>query len=110
NLDGNVLILFSLVEKHGKVLRELAKKYDKELFFVYGGTDVDQREKIRQIAETHKGCIILASYQTFSTGVNIRNIRHIIFASPTKSFTRVIQSIGRGLRTSATKTECDVYD
>lgn len=110
NLDGNVLILFSLVEKHGKVLRELAKKYDKELFFVYGGTDADQREKIRQIAETHKGCIILASYQTFSTGVNIRNIRHIIFASPTKSFSRVIQSIGRGLRISATKTECDVYD
>jgi len=110
NLEGNVLILFSLVEKHGKILRELAKKYNKEVFFVYGGTDVDQRENIRRIAEEHKGCIILASYQTFSTGVNIRNIRHIIFASPTKSFFRVIQSIGRGLRTSSTKTHCDVYD
>lgn len=110
-LEGNVLILFGLVEKHGKPLKELSKKYQKELFFVYGGTDVDDREKIRKLAETHKkGCIILASYQTFSTGVNIRNIRHIIFASPTKSFSRVIQSIGRGLRTSLTKTHCDVYD
>ena len=110
NMNGNVLILFSLVEKHGKILREIAKKYDKECFFVYGGTDTDQRENIRKIAEKHEGCIILASYQTFSTGVNIRNIRHIIFASPTKSFSRVIQSIGRGLRTSETKTHCDVYD
>lgn len=110
NLDGNVLILFNFVEKHGKILKEMSKKYDKELFFVYGGTDVNQRENIRKIAETHKGCIILASYQTFSTGVNIRNIRHIIFASPTKSYTRVIQSIGRGLRKSPIKTHCNVYD
>lgn len=110
NLDGNVLVLFGLVEKHGKVLREIAKRFDKELFFVYGGTDTDQRENIRRLAEEHKGCIILASYQTFSTGVNIRNIRHIVFASPTKSFSRVIQSIGRGLRTNSTKTHCDVYD
>jgi len=109
-LKGNVLILFSLVEKHGKILREMAKKYDKELYFVYGGTSADQREKIRTLAESHKGCIILASYQTFSTGVNIRNINSIIFASPTKSFSRVIQSIGRGLRTSATKTHCEVFD
>lgn len=110
SLDGNVLVLFSLVEKHGKILKELAENYAKETFFVYGGTDVDQRENIRRIAETHKGCVILASYQTFSTGVNIRNIRHIIFASPTKSFSRIIQSIGRGLRTTSTKTHCDVYD
>jgi superfamily II DNA or RNA helicase len=109
-LDGNVLILFSLVEKHGKPLLELAKKQGKEVYFVYGGTEADQRENIRKLAEAHKGCLIVASYKTFSTGVNIRNIRHIIFASPTKSFSRVIQSIGRGLRTSATKTHCDVYD
>lgn len=110
SLDGNVLILFNLVEKHGKVLLEMAKEKEKEIFFVYGGTQADQRENIRKIAENHKGCIILASYQTFSTGVNIKNLEHIIFASPTKSFTRVIQSIGRGLRISERKRSCEVHD
>lgn len=110
DLDGNVLVLFSLVEKHGKPLFEMMKKRDKEVFLVYGGTDVDDREKVRKMAESHKGCIILASYQTFSTGVSIRNLHHIVFASPTKSFSRVIQSIGRGLRTSETKSTCDIWD
>lgn len=110
NADGNVLILFSLVEKHGKVLKEMAKGLKKEVFFVYGGVDVDERERIRKLAETHKGCIILASYQTFSTGISIRNLHHIMFGSPTKSFSRVVQSIGRGLRTSKTKTECTIWD
>lgn len=111
NLEGNVLVLFSLVEKHGKPLRDMMKaSKGKDVYFVYGGVAVDDREKIRQMAERHKGCIILASYQTFSTGVNIRNIHHIVFASPTKSFTRVIQSIGRGLRTSETKTSCQIWD
>lgn len=110
-LEGNVLVLFSLVEKHGKPLRDMMVQYGgKEVFFVYGGTEVDQRELIRQRAETHKGCIILASYQTFATGVSIRNLHHIIFASPTKSYTRVIQSIGRGLRKSETKTSCTIWD
>jgi superfamily II DNA or RNA helicase len=110
-VEGNVLVLFSLVEKQGKPLFKMAKETaTKEVFFVYGGTDVDQREKIRQIAETHKGCIIFASYQTFATGVSIRSINNIIFASTTKSFTRVIQSIGRGLRKSATKTKCTLFD
>lgn len=113
-VEGNVLILFSLVEKHGKVLLDIAKlkaKDDgKEVFFVYGGTDADAREKVRQIAETHKGCIILASYQTFSTGVSIRNLHHLMLASPTKSYTRVVQSIGRSLRISDSKTHATLYD
>ena len=111
-LEGNVLILFSLVEAHGKVLQKMgeAASGGKEVFFVYGGVAGEERERIRKLAESHKGCIILASYQTFSTGINIRNINHIIFASPTKSFTRVIQSIGRGLRTSERKTHCTVWD
>jgi len=114
NCNGNVLVLFNLVQKHGKPLfkmaQEAAKTTGKEVFFVTGGTDTDQREKTRQIAEKHAGCIILASYGVFSTGVSVRNINSMIFASPSKSYKRVVQSIGRGLRVSDTKTRCDLFD
>lgn len=108
--EGNVLVLFSLVEKHGKPLLELLKASGRDVFFVYGGVKGDAREEIRQIVEHHSNAIILASYQTFSTGINIRSIRHIIFAASTKSFTRVVQSIGRGLRKSEKKDKCTIHD
>ena len=40
----------------------------------------------------------MASYGTFSTGINIRNLHNVVFASPSKSRIRVLQSLGRGLR------------
>lgn len=112
NTKGNTLVLFSLVELHGKPLYETmqAKFPDRTILFVYGAVDAEEREKIRQFAEENKDVVIIASYQTFSTGVNIKNLHNVIFAAPTKSFTRVVQSIGRGLRKSDTKTECTIFD
>lgn len=112
NIKGNTLILFSLVELHGKPLYEQLKEkfHDRKVLFVYGDVKAEEREEIRQYAENNEEVIIVASYQTFSTGVNIKNLHNVIFASPTKSFTRVVQSIGRGLRKSSTKTECTIYD
>jgi len=108
-INGNTLCLFQLVEKHGKILYDGMK--DKEnVYFVYGGTDTDQREKIRGLVEGHKRSTTIASYGTFSTGINIRNINNIVLASPSKSKIRVLQSIGRGLRTSSTKDSILVYD
>ena len=100
---GNTLVLFNLVDKHGKVLRNLIEdKLDgsRRLFYVSGETRTTDREAIRGIVETQDNSIILASLGTFSTGINIRNIHNIIFASPSKSQIRVLQSIGRGLRVS----------
>ena len=77
---------------------------------MYGGTDTDQREKIRGLVEKHKNSTTIASYGTFSTGINIRNIHNIVLASPSKSKIRVLQSIGRGLRTSSTKDSVLIYD
>jgi len=54
--------------------------------------------------------IILASFGTYSTGVNIPSIENIIFASPSKSRIRNLQSIGRGLRLKDGKTTCILYD
>ena len=99
-LTGNTLCLYQLVEKHGLVLYNLMKDFDRKVFFIHGGTDTETREKIRAITEEQTNAIIVASYGTFSTGINIRNLHNIVFASPSKSRIRVLQSIGRGLRKS----------
>jgi superfamily II DNA or RNA helicase len=110
---GNTLLLFQYVDKHGRVLYdEIVKKAaeGRRVFFVHGGTDSNDREEIRAITEKSEDAIIIASYGTFSTGVNIRNLHNVIFASPSKSRVRNLQSIGRGLRKSETKTSATLYD
>jgi superfamily II DNA or RNA helicase len=110
---GNTLLLFQFVEKHGKVLYELIQakgEADRKVFFVHGGVNVDEREDIRRIAESETDAIIVASVGVFSTGVNLPNLRNIIFAAPTKSRIRNLQSIGRGLRRTSEKTACTLYD
>ena len=109
---GNTLVLFHIID-HGKAIHDLIltqKDKDRKLFFVYGGTDAETREQIRAIAETEDNSIIVASFGTFSTGVNIRNLHNIIFASPSKSKIRNLQSIGRGLRKSQTKEKARLID
>ena len=109
-LQGNTLVLFQLVEKHGMVLHSMMKDFNRKVFFVYGGTDTKTREDIRAITEKEKDAIIIASYGTFSTGINIKNLHNIVFSSPSKSRIRVLQSIGRGLRTSESKNKTTLYD
>ena len=110
--NGNTLLLFQYVEKHGKILYDMIKNDagDRKIFFVSGEVDGEEREQIRKIVETEQNAIIVASYGTFSTGVNIRNLHNVIFSSPSKSRIRNLQSIGRGLRKSETKTSSTLYD
>ena len=112
SLNGNTLLLFQYVEKHGRILYEMIKEKagDRRVFFVYGGVSGEERDEIRHIVEKENNAIIIASYGTFSTGVNIRNLHSIIFASPSKSKIRNLQSIGRGLRKSDTKESAVLYD
>jgi superfamily II DNA or RNA helicase len=110
-LKGNTLVLFQFVEKHGSVLHDMIKNStDRRVFYVFGGTDTQTREDIRAITENEKDAIIVASYGTFSTGINIRNLHNIIFSSPSKSRIRTLQSIGRGLRKSEGKTTATLFD
>jgi len=113
SLENNSLVLFQMVEKHGKVIYDLIKEKvneERKVFFVYGGTDTETRESIRHISEQEKNAIIVASYGTFSTGINITNLHNIIFASPSKSRIRNLQSIGRGLRKNKSKEIAILYD
>ena len=113
NSKGNTLVLFQYVEKHGKVLYDLIKNkvHDKrKVFFVYGGTETTDREAIRHITEGENDAIIIASFGTFSTGINIPSLENVIFASPSKSKIRNLQSIGRGLRLKDGKTTCNLFD
>jgi superfamily II DNA or RNA helicase len=111
-LNGNTLCLFQYVEKHGKNLYEMIKERadHKKVFYVYGGVEADEREKIREITEVSENAVIVASYGTFSTGINIRNLHNIIFASPSKSRIRNLQSIGRGLRLKDNNSAATLYD
>jgi len=114
SLGNNTLILYQMVAKHGQVLYDMIRNTenigDRKVFFVHGGTETEDREKIREIMERENDAIIVASYGTFSTGINIRNLHNIIFASPSKSRVRSLQSIGRGLRNSEGKNKATLYD
>jgi len=112
SLKYNILVLFQYVEKHGKELYEEIKAAapDRKVFFIHGGVDGIKREDIRKLVETEKDAIIIASSGTFSTGVNIKNLHNIIFASPSKSKIKTLQSIGRGLRKSETKESVTLFD
>lgn len=112
SLDGNTLVLYQFVEKHGAILYDIINKASigQKVFFVSGNVDGEAREEIRKIVEKETNAIIVASYGTFSTGINIKNLHSIIFASPSKSRVRNLQSIGRGLRISETKTEATLFD
>ena len=113
DLKGNTLVLFSRVEAHGAVLYEKIntnKDSDRKVFFIHGGVDAEERELVREITETENNAIIVASYGTFSTGINIRNLHNVVFASPSKSRIRNLQSIGRVLRKSTNKVKAILYD
>ena len=113
DLDGNTLVLFNYIEKHGEPLYNLINsnvKENRKVFFVHGGTEVEDREEVRLITEQENDAIIVASYGTFSTGINIKRLHNIIFASPSKSRIRNLQSIGRVLRKGEGKDIATLYD
>jgi superfamily II DNA or RNA helicase len=111
-VKGNTLILFNYVKDHGIPLFESIQKScgNKKVFLIHGKTEVQQREEIRNILEKEQNAILVASYGTCSTGINIKNINNIVFASPSRSVIRVLQSIGRGLRRTETKDKVKLYD
>ena len=113
DLKGNTLILYSRVEAHGAILYDIINNSvdeTRKVFFVHGGVDAEERELVREITEKESNAIIVASYGTFSTGINIKRLHNVIFASPSKSRIRNLQSIGRVLRKGNGKVKAKLYD
>jgi len=112
SLKQNTLILYQLVHKHGEPLYNMIKDKagDRKVFFVHGKVDAEEREMVREITEKEENAIIIASYGTFSTGINIRHLHNIVFASPSKSKIRTLQSIGRVLRLGENKDKATLFD
>jgi superfamily II DNA or RNA helicase len=113
DLKGNTLVLFNRVATHGDPLYQLINKNvgeNRKVFFIHGGVDTEERELVRKITEEETNAIIVASYGTFSTGINIRNLHNVVFASPSKSRIRNLQSIGRVLRKGKEKVSATLYD
>lgn len=109
---GTTLVLFQFVEKHGKVLEKMIKEKagERPVYIIHGGVSPDDRERIRTNLRIDKDAIIVASFQTYSRGINVPSIENIILASPTKSKVRILQSIGRGLRLNKGKVRCNLFD
>ena len=110
--SGNILILTSHVKKSGMELYDIISKgvCHKDVFFIYGDTSSQLREEVRWYAENNDNVVIVATYQVFSTGVNIKNLQTILFAIAGKSKIRNLQSIGRGLRTHENKDHLKLID
>jgi superfamily II DNA or RNA helicase len=110
-LEGTTLVLFHR-EEHGlELLQSLRLHTQRPVHFINGGVDALDREEIRQIIiRSQLDPILLASTGTSSTGINIPNIRNVVFASPWKSRIVNLQSIGRGLRLAEGKDQCEVFD
>lgn len=113
NLTGNTLILVNFIEKHGQPLYDSIREKvgpDRKVFFFHGGVDGEERNDIKKIIENENDAIIVGSFGVISTGVSIKRLHNVIFASPSKSQIRVLQSLGRGLRLGSDKNHCVLYD
>jgi superfamily II DNA or RNA helicase len=107
----NIIFLMQRVE-HLKATVEYFKKNfpNREVYQIYGGVEADERERIRKLIESKNGAIIIATYKTMSTGVNIKKLHHVVFFSSYKAKITILQSIGRGLRTHETKSKVQIWD
>ena len=100
----------TIEEKHISSKTSLAFQEQMNVFYIAGATSVKDRELIMAILRNHENCILVTGYQLFSTGINIKSLKNILFASPLKSYTTVTQSIGRAIRTHISKETAEIYD
>jgi superfamily II DNA or RNA helicase len=108
---NNCLVLVDYIH-HGEVLESVLKQVcsTKQVFFIQGSVEIDERERIKQLMESSTNVVVIAISKIFSTGINIKNLHYIVFAGGGKAKVRVVQSIGRGLRLHASKTKLHLMD
>ncbi len=105
SLTGNTLVLINRIDT-GNKLNELIP----DAVFVSGGMKLDDRKEEYDEIKTSDGKIIVATYGVAAVGINIPRIFNLVLIEPGKSFVRVIQSIGRGIRKAEDKDFVQIWD
>jgi len=109
-LETNTLILVDRIV-HGEALLDfLTKTTTKQVYFIQGSVEVEEREKLRALMEQSTDVVCIAISKIFSTGISIKNLHNIIFAAIGKARIKIIQSIGRSLRLHHTKQIATIFD
>lgn len=108
----NTMVLFKDLDYGKKIFKWLKENTTKMVYYIDGQIDKKVREEIRKRMEIKDDVILVASFNTTSTGVSINKIFNIFFVSSYKSLSTVVQSIGRGLRKSENigKNFVNIYD
>lgn len=110
-LEKNTLILFSDVKNgYGKKIHQKISEWNKNTFYIDGEVDSSDRDSYKKVMESENGVIIVASFGTFATGIDLKNVHHIVFAESTKAEITIRQSIGRGMRKLAEKIKVVIWD
>lgn len=110
-LGKNTLVLFSDVKNgYGKAIQESIFEWNPRTYYIDGGVESDVRDTYKADMENEDNVVIVASFGTFSTGIDLKSVYHIIFAESTKAEITIRQSIGRGMRKLAEKNKVIIWD
>jgi superfamily II DNA or RNA helicase len=113
SLEGNTLVVFNY-KRHGKMLfesiRDEISSEGRNSYHLDGSVNGEERERIRLTVNGEKNCALTASFGVFQLGVNVPNLRNLIFASPIKGKIRNLQSIGRVIRKSDDGSPATLFD
>ena len=111
NLEGNSIIMIKNIDHGENLYKWMTETYPTRDIYLYtGGTKKEERDQIRKIMEEKENAIIIGSIGVLSTGISIKRLHNLVFAHPSKSRIRVLQSIGRLLRKSKFGNVVTVYD
>ena len=108
--DKNTLIMVDRIAHGEELLKVLQENTTKEVHFVHGAIEIEEREMIRKLMEKQDNVVCIAISKIFSTGINIKNLHNIIFAAIGKARIKIIQSIGRSLRKHISKKQATIFD
>ena len=106
NTTGNTLVLVDRVAAGHALIERLGDR----AVFVSGATKAGARQDEYDEVATSTGKIIVATYGVAAVGINIPRIFNLVLLEPGKSFVRVIQSIGRGIRKAEDKDHVEIWD
>jgi superfamily II DNA or RNA helicase len=107
----NTLILFSDVKnEYGLRFYDIIKEWNPNTFYIDGSVDTIDREIAKDSMEANNDVIIVASYGTFATGIDCKNVHHIIFVESMKAEITIRQAVGRGMRFLIGKNVVIIWD